>query len=117
MEAEMGLDQFAVARRAGSTERREIAYWRKHPNLQGWMESLWRSRGGVGEFNLVDVVLSTEDIDRLENDVRMGLLPPTTGFFYGLDSDDHYRDRDLDFVARAREAIAAGEEVVYRSWW
>ena len=39
---EMGLDQYAyVANKAGSEyndqSRQEIAYWRKHPNLQGWM--------------------------------------------------------------------------------
>ena len=23
---------------------RELAYWRKHPNLHGWMEQLWRNK-------------------------------------------------------------------------
>jgi len=46
--------------------RDEIAYWRKHPNLQGWMEQLWREKGGKGEFNCVDVELTREDLKQLE---------------------------------------------------
>ena len=51
----MGLDQYAIARRGeaivnddGYTyyeDSMELAYWRKHPNLQGWMESLWHVKG------------------------------------------------------------------------
>ena len=26
----------------------EIAYWRKHPHLHGWMEQLWHSRQRPG---------------------------------------------------------------------
>ena len=36
----MGLDQYAyVLREDGETL--EIARWRKHPDLHGWMEKLW----------------------------------------------------------------------------
>ena len=27
------------------TKPYELAYWRKHPNLHGWMEQLWVSKG------------------------------------------------------------------------
>jgi len=40
----MGLDQFAYSVDAKG-KREEIAYWRKHPNLQGWMEALWIEKG------------------------------------------------------------------------
>ena len=33
------------------TQPREIAYWRKHPNLHGWMHRLWESKGNSGTFN------------------------------------------------------------------
>ena len=57
-EQNMGLDQYAyVAAQAGDydgyyennnvTKPRELAYWRKHPNLQGWMEQLWLKKGGT----------------------------------------------------------------------
>ena len=33
----MGLDQYAFSENKDG-ERTEIAYWRKHNRLQGWME-------------------------------------------------------------------------------
>jgi hypothetical protein len=30
-------------------ESQELAYWRKHPNLHGWMEQLYRAKGGTAE--------------------------------------------------------------------
>ena len=35
----MGLDQYASTVDANNTTT-ELATWRKHPNLQGWMEGL-----------------------------------------------------------------------------
>ena len=37
----MGLDQYAGVRQEDGTFE-EIAYWRKHPNLQGWMKKLYK---------------------------------------------------------------------------
>ena len=61
----MGLDQYWVARKGeakrdeeGFTfyeEEMELAYWRKHPNLQGWMEELYRKKRGGEELNCVDL--------------------------------------------------------------
>ena len=42
----MGLDHQAVARRFANSEDQELLQtWRKHPNLQGWMERLWEKKG------------------------------------------------------------------------
>jgi hypothetical protein len=118
----MGLDQYAVIRsdtkdENGQWETAELAYWRKHPNLQGFMESLYYEKGGTGEFNCVDVELTLEDIDALEECVMEGSLPETGGFFFGSDSDDHYTEQDLEFVENARKALDDGQTVVYSSWW
>lgn len=94
----------------------ELHYWRKHPNLHGWMQSLYYEKGGKHEFNCVPVQLTAEDLDRLEHDLRAGALPPTAGFFFGA-SDGSESEEDLGFVAKAREAIAAGYSVYYDSWW
>ena len=76
----MGLDQYAFARKGEPIRNRleteyevehEIAYWRKHPNLQGWMEQLWREKGGEGEFNCVDVELTLDDLE--QQDVLEGV--------------------------------------------
>ena len=114
----MGLDQYArrvVAHDPDNSE--EIAYWRKHPNLQGWMEALWREKGGEGEFNCVDVELTLEDLEQLEAAIEGAELPDTDGFFFGNNSDDYYREQDLEFIAEASKAIEQGYKVVYTSWW
>lgn len=139
----MGLDQYAFARKGEPiettedytyqdfegnthTEQRtsvsyevehEVAYWRKHPNLQGWMEDLWREKGGEGEFNCVDVELTAADLEKLEYDLRFDQLPPTEGFFFGGDSDDHYREADQEFIRGARQYLSDGYKIVYTSWW
>ena len=122
----MGLDQYAyVAAKAeawqdGSTPR-ELAYWRKHPNLHGWMENLWRSRNTDPmldpAFNGIEVELTWADIDQLEDDIKNKRLPATSGFFFGTDSDDHYQQDDLAFVRKARAELFIGLRVFYNSSW
>ncbi len=125
----MGLDMNAFATKAKpqtevdfsrkNFEETELHYWRKHPNLHGWMESLYYEKGGKADsFNCVPVVLDSEDLDVLEEDIRGGNLPDTSGFFFGQsDNGDEEMKDDLEFVAKAREAIANGKTVYYTSWW
>ena len=123
----MGLDQYATARKGepqqdaeGYTyyeDTMELAYWRKHPNLQGWMESLWHVKGNSGEFNCVDLELTLDDLDSLEKSLDNEALPETVGFFFGGDADDHYAEADREFIVAARAAIKQGYTVVYSSWW
>ena len=48
----MGLDQYASIRLEQSADdgngTEELAYWRKHPSLQGFMEALYFAKGGEG---------------------------------------------------------------------
>ena len=123
----MGLDQYAMARKGESKtdeegfeyyeDSMELAYWRKHPNLQGWMQDLWYTKGGEGEFNCVDLELEAEDLDLLEESLDEEALPETTGFFFGTDSSIHYAEQDREFIVQARSAIKKGYTVVYSSWW
>ena len=117
----MGLDQNAYASFNDTNEedkdRVDLAYWRKHPNLQGWMENLYRGKGGEGEFNCVSVQLTIEDLDSLETAIKDAALPETNGFFFGDDSDDEYREYDLEFIKTARDYIGRGYKVFYSSWW
>ena len=123
----MGLDQYATARRGeaitddeGYTyyeDSMELAYWRKHPNLQGFMQELYYEKGGEGEFNCVDVELTLEDLDSLEATLDNEALPETVGFFFGGNADDHYAEADREFIVQARAAIKQGYTVVYSSWW
>lgn len=124
-EKAMGLDMYAMI----SNERfdkevdfkpqegREIHYWRKHPNLHGWMEALYFDKGGEAQsFNCVALALNEVDLDRLEADIRAGNLPPTEGFFFGA-SDGSESEDDLSFITKARDAIKGGFTVYYDSWW
>ena len=120
----MGLDQYAFKVKEGE-DRFEIAYWRKHNRLQGWMEKLWNERGNKEEFNCVDLELGWEDIIQLEQDIANRKLPSTSGFFFGGDSygdlneNGDYIDLqdDLDFIETAKLALDCGNKVVYHCWW
>lgn len=129
----MGLDQYAFAvnpnyvkeseeDRGGSEE---IAYWRKHNRLQGFMSKLAIKKGLVksdAEFNCVDLELTEEDLGELEQAIISFKLPETNGFFFGSDSygndkNGHLHDQDMAFLANAGEALKQGFKVVYNCWW
>ena len=140
----MGLDQYAyAASRAGqydefwetseslvnttdghaeyvsrTVERpREIAYWRKHPGLQGFFRAEWESQGNEGDFNCVELEITWDMLERLEYDVIHGELPETRGFFFGDDSSEYYREQDLEFIKNARAELFMGLKVFYNSSW
>ena len=95
---------------------KDIAYWRKHPDLHGWMENLYREKGGREKsFNGDLVVLTLKDLDRLEEDILRKNLPKTTGFFFGESGEISLKD--LEFVLEARKAIQEGDTVFYDSSW
>lgn len=136
----MGLDQFAYRVKKGFIkepvdfrteqyneetkendilcEKKEIHYWRKHPNLQGWMRELYYDKGGESsDFNSVNVQLTWEDLESLERDIKEGALPETEGFFFGGDSSKEYKEEDLQFIEESLTAITKGYDVYYSSWW
>ena len=140
----MGLDMYAyVAARAGQQDEfyegaeydadsgefvnpavnkpRQICYWRKHPNLHGWMERLWNQRNGgdndANNFNGIELELTAEDLDNLEYDVQNDRLPATSGFFFGDGADDYYKPSDLKFIQEARAELFFGLKVFYNSSW
>ena len=118
----MGLDQWAFAVNENG-DKEELSCWRKHPNLQGWMENLWESKGRPNahdnddSFNCIELELTLEDLIDLEQAVTNASLPDTVGFFFGSNSDDIYGQQDLEFVEKARKALDKGMTVVYDSWW
>jgi hypothetical protein len=123
----MGLDMYAFATKAKlknevdftetNLKPEEVHYWRKHPNLHGWMQELYESKGGKSDsFNGDCVVLTEKDLNELESDIKGGRLPDTSGFFFGQTDGDEVDD-DLKFIENAREAISEGKTVYYTSWW
>jgi hypothetical protein len=111
-------DSYDYDKDASAIEKpRELAYWRKHPNLHGWMYRLWNEKGHEGDFNGDELELTWEDLDRLEQAVREGNLPSTAGFFFGNEADDFYKDADLAFIRNARAELFSGLRVFYNSSW
>jgi hypothetical protein len=126
----MGLDQFAYIAANSNSSRvddssiQDLAYWRKHPNLHGWMERLWESKGCPGDnsenmFNGVELELTWEDVDRLEKDIKSNAVEKlnTIGFFFGDSSDEYYKNYDLEFCLDAKTELFLGRRVFYNSSW
>jgi hypothetical protein len=136
----MGLDMYAYAGRSGQRDEFyekaqwnedtkefdspvskpvEIAYWRKHPSLHGWMEQLWQKKNpeDMSSFNNIELELTWEDVDELENAVRHGQLPFTDGFFFGEPADNVYYEKDLKFCSDAKAELFLGLKVFYNSSW
>ena len=113
----MGLDQYACSRYIEEPQFR----WRKHPNLHGWMERLWNSRGNEGTFNTVQLCLREEEIGWLRRDIEAGDLAgedgDTEGYFFGGNSDEYYKEQDLKFCKWAEGELNNGREVIYDSSW
>ena len=125
----MGLDMFAFAvskrdaigefEMAKECEKEELHYWRKHHDLHGWMEKLYRDKGGDADsFNCIPVQLTVDDLDDLQQAILDDNLPRTEGFFFGDNPPDLETMReDLIFVQKCRMAIKEGKVVYYDSWW
>ena len=120
VKAEDAIGNFEIAKDSqGQSKIEEVYYWRKHHDLHGWFERLYRNKGGDKEsFNCVPVRLTTVDLDALQHDLLNGTLPETTGFFFGNNPPDNESlSRDLKFIQAARDIIAEGDAVYYDSWW
>lgn len=102
---------------AGVPKPREIAYWRKHPNLHGWFHREWETQGNLGSFNGDELEITWDMLERLERDIQEGNLPYTRGSFFGINADEEYHNKDLEFVRNARTELFMGLKVFYNSSW
>lgn len=118
-DVDFDYDRLISGEVAGALEPKEFFYWRKHPGLQGWMHDLYDLKGGSSQdFNGNPVRLDEVDLDALEDAVKSGRLPETSGFFFGQNRHDEYTDeKDLDFIRQARDFIRNGYAVFYDSSW
>jgi hypothetical protein len=122
----MGLDMYVFTTTTSLTQPvdfegpeniEELHYWRKHPNLHGWMEALYFAKGGKDkDFNMSPVTLEAAELDVLAWLIALDRLPVTAGFFFG-ESDGSEREDDLEFIEKARKALAEGKTVFYLAWW
>ena len=127
----MGLDMWATKSKETDEKIINIADWRKHNRLHGYMAQLWEDKGCPNSngdtpetFNCVPLELDKEDLEELKATILTRALPETQGFFFGHDSYDWSKDElkdadlyDLDFVKNALKALKDGYKVHYNSWW
>ena len=98
----------------------ELFYWRKHPDLHVWFRDLFYRKGGYrdSEFNGDSVRLTVEDLSKLEQDIKNNILTSTHSMLYG---ESYYGEetmvKDLNFIEKARQALADNKVLYYTSSW
>ena len=98
----------------------ELCYWTKHPDLHGWMKTLFYDKGGSSDsdFNHDVVFLFEEDVEKLREDIVNNNLPHTTGFFFGQSYDDKKQKKsDLEMVELMKNSLSKDELIYYISSW
>ena len=120
---EHALGDFEIARDEediGIIEDNDLHYWRKHHDLHGWMERLYRAKGGDAEsFNCIPLRLTREDLNKLIEDAKAFRLQSATGYFWGsaYDYDKAMAAQDIEFAHKALAELDKGYSVYYDSWW
>lgn len=98
------------------SESVELGYWRKHPNLHGYIV-----RTFAGADDCRPIPLDAAGIRRILAAVEAGGLPPTQGFYFGR-SDGTETAGDLAVFREALQWLetvdpVAHREVYYQASW
>lgn len=108
----MGLDMYLMDEATNT----EIGYWRKHPNLHGFIVNTFAS--GVDECQ--KIYLSEDDIKCIIDAVNSRNLPHTTGFFFGY-SDGTEGPKTIEIFTKALEVMSntpkSNRKVYYQASW
>lgn len=117
----MGLDMYLHAEKyyhgkaaegawKKKSERYDAGYWRKHPNLHGYIVQEFAE--GVDECQ--EIELSADNIRQIIKASKENALPYTTGFFFG-ESTPKRNAEGIAFFEKALEWLETEEEGVWRS--
>ena len=108
-----------------------LGYWRKHPNLHGWIVQEFAK--GVDDCE--PIYLGEEEINQILEAIRNDKLEPTTGFFFGNDPThdstdpemlEWYKEQKAEDISIFMNALAwlksenhkkAWRSVEYRASW
>ena len=122
----MGLDMYLTGRstftrdakpRQRIGEQIALGYWRKHPNLHGFIVNTFAD----GNDDCREIQLTLDDLDAILTAIEQDALPHTEGFFFGESSGDECDD-DLATFRNAKEwLLEPGDDlfrhVVYQASW
>lgn len=110
----MGLDMFLIGEKMNwgepdfedgfkvTAKQLELGYWRKHPNLHGFIVNTFAD--GVDECQKIN--LTVEDLKTILTAVKNNALPHTEGFFFGSSRES---DKELS-IEILEQAIAWAED-------
>ncbi len=88
----------------------DLGYWRKHPNLHGFIVETFAD--GIDECQ--EIELSADDIHQILAAIEAAELPETVGFFFGK-SDGTEKDEDLTIFREALAWLEAKDDKAWRS--
>jgi hypothetical protein len=90
----------------------ELGYWRKHPNLHGYIVQTFA--GGKDECQEID--LGVDHIRTIIAAIKDRELPHTTGFFFGASDPSKERlAEDIAIFERALAWVETDEPGIFRS--
>lgn len=121
----LGQHQHDSFTRLRITVEQPVAYWRKHPNLHGFIVSEFAD--GVDECQ--EILLTGSRLTTLREAIVNDELEETTGFFFGRSPDPESEDpeerewaqqrkeEDLAIITSCLALDAEGYEIVYQASW
>lgn len=120
----MGLDMYLTGRKFFSTwakpnrmedgypiERLDVAlgYWRKHPNLHGYIVKEHGPKNEEGEpiDDCTDIELDADELVAIITAIQEDQLPDTQGFFFGTSPNKESMDKEEKeaFEAQKKEDL------------
>lgn len=122
----MGLDMYIYKRPkliSTATEEEDLAYFRKHSDLHGYMEQLYYDKGGQEEiFNCVELLLSKNDLLILRCKVKkqikgQDIFGASRGFFWGESIKEDWDNTLIILNSILEDTDFTKEQVCYNSWW
>lgn len=101
-----------------SSDNLELAYWRKHPNLHGYIVQQYA--GGVDRCQ--EIPLTATDLLDIIEAVRSKELPNTQGFFFGTSTgDDEEIEYDVEQLGKVLNWLTEDTKVLrtihYQASW
>lgn len=99
----------------------ELGYWRKHPNLHGYIVNQYAD--GVDECQRIS--LDTEALTDIASAIRENRLPHTEGFFFGdsewhkdeVEANAQIFERAAEWLDKMRKDDDVWPDVIYQASW
>lgn len=104
-DANKKIDEFIV-----KSEILDLGYWRKHPNLHGYIVQEFAD--GIDDCQQIE--LDRENILKIIDTIKNKELPFTEGFFFGI-SDGSEDEESIQIFEQAIKWLDTKEEGIWKS--